>query len=130
MCFFLAVRAQSVESSENVILPAGAFIQVRQVGIDAARPHVTAHLIDFWESKTDFDAGKQPIARHDVLTPWSGPHENPAARMVDILDQWVVRGNLRLKGEHRRPSLAWSKGPDLHGNLTHPSMVALVAVSS
>jgi hypothetical protein len=112
-----------------MILPCGAFIQVRRVGIDAHRPHVTAHLVDFWASQADHDAGKPPVATHDVLTHWSGPHDNPAGRIVDILDRWVKRGGLR-RPAGTKPSLVWADGPDTHGNLKRARTDALKAVTT
>jgi len=113
-----------------MILECGVYIEIRRAGIDADRPHVTAHDVYFWASDAAHDAGDPPVCRHDVLIPWNGPHDRPASFVAEVLNGWVLSGGMRMSGEHLKASLKWADGPDTHGILGHPSMAALTPVST
>jgi hypothetical protein len=112
-------------------LSSGACIQFVKHGTHRDHPTHTIHIVDFWASEADFQSGK-PGIRWDETRAWNGPHVNPAAKLLEILDSRAAAafrpppsGETHLS-EDIVASL--SDAPDTHGNLAHPSMAALKAV--
>jgi hypothetical protein len=115
-----------------VILSTGHYAQVRKVGTRAGHPimvegvllHHTLHIVDFWPSQADHDAGNPPVHTEDFETQWSEPHPDPGSRLLGILEQYVTH----MSGGSLQPDHHWSDAPDVHGNLSHPSMATFQPV--
>lgn len=108
------------------LLPSGHCLQVHKVGSHSHPAHArfTLHRVHFWASEEDFKADKPPLQVHDFVTGWIGPHPDPESRMTSILEHHVAIADRHQWRDHGRISDdQWSKLPDTHGNLAHPSMV-------
>jgi hypothetical protein len=118
-----------------MILSTGHYIQVRKVGTRAGHPvtiegvtfHHTLHLVDFWSSSTDFDAGRPPIHTEDFETQWTEPHADPGSRMLRVIERYAAAG---MNGGSLLPDEHWSDAPDVYGNLAAPSMTDWKAVTA
>lgn len=114
-------------------LPCGAWVEFERHATHRVFPTHTIHIVRFWASEVDKLAGK-PGVHWDETRSWNGPHANPAAKLIEILDgraaialQPAPPGKTHLSAEI---VAAMSDAPDTHGNLAHPSMVALKAANS
>jgi hypothetical protein len=113
-----------------MLLSSGAYVQFVKHGTHRDYPTHTIHIVDIWASLSDFLSGK-PGVRWDETRAWNGPHPNPAAKLIEILDSRIAtalqpppEGESHLSDEI---VAAIIDVPDAHGNLTHPSMAALKA---
>jgi hypothetical protein len=104
-----------------MLLTSGVYCKVSRAGTRAGYPAHTLHLVRFWQSKADCDAGKPAAHVQDFETQWNGQHPDPGSKMVRIIERYVQTHDLSkpaglLADEH------WSDAPDTHGNLMNPSM--------
>jgi hypothetical protein len=109
-------------------VPHGSERNCRQCGLQAALtegPTLVHHatVAAIWASQADRDAGKQPLQTEDFETQWSATEAEPAAKMQRIFERWARLTLHPLDTRTlRRPMV---EPPDLHGNLSHPSMQLL-----
>jgi hypothetical protein len=106
-----------------MILPCGLFCQIRKTGSDRAFKNHMLFVVDFAKTEADFNAGK--FSRHDVTLQRHQADANPFAILVRALDR--AAPSALAHGTAVDPAImaAWSDEPDVHGNLSHPSMFAL-----
>ena len=94
-------------------LSTGHYIQIVKSGTRKNYPAHTLHLVNFWVSQEDFEAGKLPCHTEDFETQWHSPHPDPLLRMKRILEQYVTH----MSGGKLLPAHHWSDLSDTHGNL-------------
>jgi hypothetical protein len=107
-------------------LPCGAYVRFLQHGTRSDAPH-TVHIVEFAQS------GNGPWVKWDATVQWSGPHPDPASRILRHLDGVALQAFApppEGRAHYDRGIEAvLSNAPDPHGNLTHPSMKALATAS-
>ena len=108
------------------VLKCGAYVVFRRHGVHTGDRRCTIHLVDIWRSKADFDTGKPVWHRQDFCHHAVGPMTDPGGALLAGVNSYCIHpNNATLAGDCSGGGASyWSDGPDVYGNLAHPSMQA------